>query len=121
MITIEEILRGQPNYPKEYQANLIDLHKKINIVRTAFGKPMIVTAGYRSVAWEKHHGRSGKSDHCKCMAIDIYDPKKELSCWCYEHQELLRSIPLWVESPEYTPNWVHFTTKPKSQLFFIPY
>lgn len=120
MITLEEILRGQ-SYPKEYEKNLLDLHEKINRVRKEYDRPMIVTSGYRSVEYELKQGRSGKSDHCKCKAIDIYDPDKSLALWCKTHQELLSSIPLWVEDTSYTVNWVHFTTSKKSKLFFIPY
>lgn len=121
MITIQEILRGNKTYPKEYHENLIDLYDKINLVRSKYGKPMIVTAGYRSVEHELKQGRSGKSDHCRCQAIDIYDPDKSLACWCHENTEFLASIPLWIEDTSYTSNWVHFTTKKKSKLFFIPY
>ena len=120
MITLNEILKGQ-KYPKEYHENLMDLYEKINLVRKEWGKPMIVTAGYRSVEHELKQGRSGKSDHCKCQAIDIYDPDKSLALWCKTHQEFISSIPLWVEDTSYTKNWVHFTTVKKSKLFFIPY
>lgn len=120
MITLDEIIKDQ-NYPKDLGDNLQDLLCKINRVRDKYGKPMIVTSGYRTVAHELSRGRSGKSDHCKCKAIDIYDPDKSLARWCHENEEFLSSIPLWIEHTDYTSNWVHFTTTPKSKLFFIPY
>ena len=119
MITLDEILKGQ-SYPLEYHENLMDLLKKINLVRDRYDKPMIVTSGYRSRAHELKMGRSGQSDHCKCKAIDIYDPKKELAKWVHENQDFIASIPLWIEHTDYTSNWVHFTTTQKSRLFFIP-
>lgn len=120
MITIAEITKGQL-YPREYEDNLLDLHEKINRVRKLYGKPMIVTAGYRSVEHELKMGRSGKSDHCKCKAIDIYDPDKSLANWVHDNQEFIESIPLWIEHTDYTKNWVHFTITKKSKTFFIPY
>lgn len=120
MITLQEITKGQ-EIPSDLQANLEDLYKKINLVRSKYGKPMIVTAGYRTVEHDKSKGRSGKSDHCKCKAIDIYDPKRELAQWVKENEDFIASIPLWIEHLDYTKNWVHFTTTKKSKRFFIPY
>lgn len=120
MITLDEITKGQ-NIPEDLKANLADLYAKINLVRTKYGKPMIVTAGYRTVEHDLSKGRSGKSDHCKCKAIDIYDPDRKLAEWVKENQEFIASIPLWIEHLDYTSNWVHFTTTKKSKLFFIPY
>lgn len=120
MIIANEILKGQ-GCPSEYQENLRDLLEKINIIRKAYDKPMIVTSGYRTVSYELAHGRSGKSDHCKCKAVDIWDKDKELAKWCHENEDLLIKTKLWIEHTDYTKNWVHFTTQPKSKLFFIPY
>ena len=119
MIKLSEIAKGQA-IPAEYLENLYDLWNKINNIRSAYGKPMVITSGYRTVEWEKKQGRSGKSDHCKCKAIDVYDPDKDLAKWVHEHEQLLKYNQLWVEHTDYTKNWVHFTTQPKSQLFFIP-
>ena len=119
MISLSEIVKGQ-DIPARYLENLYILWKKINNIRTAYGKPMIVTSGYRTVANEIQHGRSGKSDHCQCKAVDIYDPDKSLANWVHENEQLLKYNQLWVEHTDYTKNWVHFTIQPKSKLFFIP-
>lgn len=120
MMVKEEILKGQ-SIPLGLEDNLSDLLTKINIIRKAYNKPMVVTSGYRTVENELKHGRSGKSDHCKCKAVDIYDPDKALAKWCHEHEDLLIQTGLWIEHTNYTRNWVHFTTTKKSKLFFIPY
>lgn len=119
MITFKEITKDQ-DIPTKYLENLYELHQKINEIRSRYGQPMIVSSGYRTVAHEKTQGRSGKSDHCKCQAIDIYDPSRALCKWVHEHEELLSTLGLWIEHTDYTPNWVHFTIKPKSRRFFIP-
>lgn len=119
MISLKEITKGQ-DIPTDYLGNLYDLWIKINQVRQAYGKPMIVTSGYRTVKYELSNGRSGKSDHCKCKAIDIYDPDRDLCKWVHSHENLLASLDLWIEHTDYTKNWIHFTTQPKSRRFFIP-
>ena len=119
MINFKEITKGQ-DIPTAYLENLYDLYQKINRVRSKYGQPMIVTSGYRTIEHEKNHGRSGKSDHCRCQAIDIYDPDRALCKWVHENEEFLSIVGLWIEHTNYTPNWVHFTTKPKSKRFFIP-
>lgn len=118
-ITLKEITQGQ-DIPTDLLENLYDLWIKINEIRQAYGEPMIVTSGYRTVDHEKKKGRSGKSDHCKCKAIDIYDPDKKLCKWVHEKEYLLERYNLWVEHTDYTKNWIHFTTQPKSKRFFIP-
>ena len=120
MITLKEITKGQ-DIPTDCLENLFDLYQKINKVRQKYNKPMIVTSGYRTIEYEKKKGRSGKSDHCKCKAIDIYDPDRSLCKWVHENEQWLASIPLWMEHTDYTKNWIHFTTQPKSKRFFIPY
>lgn len=119
MITLKEITQGQ-DIPTDCLENLYHLWEVINRVRTHWSQPMIVTSGYRTVAHEKKQGRSGKSDHCKCKAIDIYDPDKSLAHWVHENEHLMQILGLWIEDTNYTKNWVHFTIQPKSKRFFIP-
>lgn len=40
-------------------------------VRERAGIPLVLNSAYRSPAWEKAHGRSGTSAHCKGLAVDI--------------------------------------------------
>lgn len=52
-----------------------DMDKRLLIVlddlRTYCGFPIILNSAYRSVDWEKAHGRSGTSSHTKGLAVDI--------------------------------------------------
>lgn len=40
-------------------------------LRERFGKPIFLTSAYRTIEYEKSHGRSGTSSHCKGLAVDI--------------------------------------------------
>lgn len=118
MIYEREILRGQ-QCPSEYKENLLELLVRINKVRDAYGRPMIVTSGFRS---KKEHERiyrkqieAGEyvpwgSKHLTCQAIDIYDPDNKLRKWCEQNDTLLREIGVWLEEDQ--GNWIHFQTVP---------
>ena len=43
----------------------------VDCLRDRCGFPLIPTSGYRSVQYEKEHGRSGASFHCAGRAIDV--------------------------------------------------
>jgi len=111
----------------DIQNNLEDLLNKINIFREAYGKPMIVTSGIRTV---EDHFRLYKekgtkapmgSQHLQGRAVDIYDEDGELMKYCKENVPLLESIGLWIEDDNSVPR-VHFqTVPPKSgHRFFKP-
>lgn len=40
-------------------------------VRELAGIPLVVNSAYRSPEWERKHGRTGTSTHCKGKAVDI--------------------------------------------------
>jgi uncharacterized protein YcbK (DUF882 family) len=134
MIALKELLKGKDfsSLPQEHQSNLMLLLEKVNKVRIAYGRPMTVTSGYRSM--QEHldiYKRKGitdqnripmKSKHLYGQAVDISDPKKELQTWCKNNVKLLEEIGLWMEDFAYTSNWLHFQiVQPKSgNRFFIP-
>jgi len=123
VISIEELLSNQCNFDElapELQSNLMELHRRINIVRVAWNRPMIVNSGYRSM---EHHldiyKRKGitdlrkiplKSRHLFCQAVDISDSKRELQKWCKDNESLLVEVGLWCESFVFTKTWVHMQT-----------
>lgn len=120
MIYRREILNGKI-CPADYELNLLDLLVKINKVRDAFGRPMIVTSGFRSM--EDHERIYRKqiqagtyvprsSKHLSCEAVDISDSNRILQKWCIENEKLLAEIGLWMEDFSHTPRWVHFQTVP---------
>jgi uncharacterized protein YcbK (DUF882 family) len=133
MISLKELL-GKYEFvdlPKEHQDNILDLLYKINKIREAYGKPMIVTSGYRSMEdHERIYKAKGvdsskiprKSKHLSGLAVDIADPKQELQKWCLMNVDKLESIGLWCEDFSATKNWVHLQIAPpgSGKRFFIP-
>lgn len=132
MITVKELLCNQSTFEslsEEQKANITELHEKINKVRAAYGKPMTVTSGFRSM--EKHlaiYQRKGikrvpmKSNHLTGSAVDISDIRRDLQKWCLANEKKLAEIGLWMEDFRYTSSWIHFQIKPpqSQKRFFIP-
>jgi uncharacterized protein YcbK (DUF882 family) len=133
MIELKELLSGNKfnDLPMEHKVNILELLKRINIIRDSYGKPMNPTSGYRTL---QHHldiyAAKGitpdkvpmGSQHLKGNAVDIYDPKQELQKWCITNEKELATVGLWVEDFSSTPNWCHFQlVPPKSgKRFFKP-
>ena len=129
MIMEREILKGQ-QCPEKYKDNLLELLIKMNKVRDAYGRPMFVTSGFRTM---KDHIRIYESmgiprnkiplqsKHLYCQACDIADPDNSLMEWVKKHVKLMEEIGLWMEEDD-TVNRVHFqTVPPKSgRRFFNP-
>lgn len=65
----EEFKRAVPS------CSLSDMDEEFMIrldeCRDFAGIPFVINSAYRSVAWEKAHGRQGTSQHCKGLAVDI--------------------------------------------------
>ena len=134
MITINELLSNQANLgdlPNDVQNNLNTLLVKVNKVRTAYGKPMIVTSGLRTV---KHHleiyARKGiyppkvpmKSNHLSGRAVDFSDSDGKLKAWVKENIKLIEEIGLYMEDFSATKTWCHFQINPprSGKRFFMP-
>lgn len=134
MITLKELIKNTliSDIPLEHQHNLEELLKRINVIRTVYGKPMTVTSGYRSL--QDHlriYSSKGITDRSKIpmaskhlygQAVDIYDPNKELQAWVKQNVKVLEDIGLWCEDFGSTPNWCHFQIVPprSGKRFFIP-
>lgn len=135
MITLKELIGKPQQMPWEHAANLEDLLKKLNKFRSAYGKPLQVTSGYRSL---EHHlaiyAAKGITDKAKipmrslhltgCAAdvAPIEDNIKHLQEWILNNEPLMIEIGLWFESFEHTPTWCHIQIiPPKSgKRFFQP-
>lgn len=131
MIALSEL--NPHNFPTtpEIDANLQLLLAAINVVRNAYGIPMIVTSGLRSQAFQDDliaQGKSNapKSKHLTGQAVDIQDLDGRLWAWCMANMPVLQSAcqpaGLFLEDKQSTPTWVHFQTEaPKSnKRIFIP-
>lgn len=136
MITLDELNPTKVDDP-EVTANVLILLKKMNRIREAYGRPMRVTSGVRSMQdhlriYEQKAKREGKkfdkskvpmqSKHLYGQAVDIADPKSELKEWINLNLALCESLGLYFEHFDYTPGWVHFQiVQPKSgRRFFLP-
>lgn len=134
MITMKELLSNQATFEsldKEIQDNLNILLDKVNKVRTAYSKPMIVTSGLRT---KKHHleiyARKGifppkvpmKSNHLFGRAVDFADGDGKLKKWILENIKLIEEIGLYMEDFTATKTWVHFQINPPAsgKRFFKP-
>lgn len=134
MISLKELNpKGFPLSP-EQEANLQLLHSRINIIRSKWGKPMMVTSGFRSLDDHKRiYMEIGKkkgignvripmgSQHLKGAAVDIFDQDGSLMQWCRENEAVLVEAKLWCEDDPSTPR-VHFQIFPPASgnRFFKP-
>lgn len=127
MITRSEMNPGKYALTEEQEQNQIILHERINKVRQAFGKPMVVSSGVRSMEDQlRINPNAPKSKHLIGAAIDIADPKRELAAWCLSNMDKLEEFCLWIEDLSATDNgprsWVHFQSIPprSGKRMFVP-
>lgn len=129
MITLKELMKDTDfnTLPADHKVNVLEVLKRINMVRSAYGKPMSSTSFYRTMA---HHIQvykdlakqkkipfdinkvPMKSKHLIGAAVDIYDEKKELYNWLKAHPEILDQANLWCEED---------TTQPRVHFQILPY
>lgn len=128
MITMEEILMNRVKFedlPKNEQDNLTELLKRVNIVRSAYGKPMKVNDGYRRLQDTPKNG-SPTSWHYKGAAIDIDDNDAgDFAKWVIANLQIIKNAGLWVEDIRWTNgcgSWVHFQIYPpkSGKRIFVP-
>lgn len=130
MITRDEVLKGRDrDYPldSELEQNLTRLLDAVNKIRKEWGKPLIVTSGYRPGHYNKSARGAKRSAHMTCEAVDFRDPDGEFGKWCLANLKLLEEAGLYMESPIYTheppaKRWIHLQIRaPKSgNRVFIP-
>lgn len=137
MITLKELLgeADEKSIPENHLKNLNNLLAKANELRTAYGKPLRVTSGYRSM--EKHlsiYAAKGitdkkkipmKSKHLEGLAVDVVpidEPIKALHDWIKKNEKLLEEIGIWVEDFRYSKTWAHLQISPpkSGKRFFVP-
>ena len=137
----EELLKDVPEseLTEEQKENLEELLPKLNKLRTAYGKPLRVTSGVRSM--KKHlqiYKDKGitdkkkipmKSKHLKAQAADIVPVDgnvKDFQKFILDNVELMEDIGIYFEDFKYTPMWVHVQSVPFGSykkggtIFFIP-
>lgn len=53
-----------------------------------------------------------KSSHKDGLAVDLYDPENKIDDWCMKNQDKLKKCGIYIEHPDSTPHWSHWTIKP---------
>lgn len=124
-IGMDELLRGADfrSLPASIQDNLNELHRRVNIIRAAYGKPLHVTSGFRDPARNSAAGGAIKSKHLIGCAVDFRDnAPHEFWNWCLTNLPLFVSTGLWLEDKRHTKTWLHVQIQaPRSgSRIFIP-
>lgn len=126
-ITFNELLHGHliSEVPINHQQNLDVLLVAINKVRDAYGQPMVVTSGYRTIKDQMRiNPKAPHSKHMSGHAVDILDKDGKLKAWVAseEGMKCIEDAGLYCEDFAHTPDWVHFQCLPPSsgKRFFIP-
>ena len=134
-ITAKEVITCNGKYPtnivelkqadNETLQNLDLLLSKANLLRQTINRPIIINSGYRSISHNKKVGGATKSNHTKCLAIDIRDNERFFDKWFLSNEGIafLKETNTAIEHPRYTNTWAHFQViLPKSQKnIFTPY
>lgn len=123
LVTRQEVLMNRDvEYPLNFtlEANLAVLLMAINKLRQRWGKPLIVSSGYRPGKYNEAAGGAKRSAHLYCEAVDFSDPEQKLSTWIKNNPDILYHCGLWMEDPEYTKTWCHLDIKPRNNRIFKP-
>lgn len=120
-ISFKEILGNNQisDVPIAIQHNIDELLKCVNKLRDAWGKPLIVTSGLRTM---NQHLRiysemnifppnvPMKSRHLTGNAVDFADPTGNLYTWALLNEAGLEEWGLWAEAG--TKGWLHVQNVP---------
>jgi hypothetical protein len=91
--------------------------KVLQPIRAAYGKPVTVNSGFRSVATNVATGGSKTSDHCKGQAVDIEIegvPNAELAQWIMYNLDYTQLILEFHVKGDPSSGWVHVSYDPKN-------
>ncbi len=132
MISLKELNPKNFELTSEQQTNLNDYHRRINIFRKAYGKPMLVTSGVRDLVdhrriYVEKARKPGEpirvpmgSKHLTAQAADFADPDGSLVRWAKNNPRVLEEAGLYAEDG--TVGWLHLqSVAPKSgKRWFLP-
>ena len=113
-ISKNELLKDRDQqYPLDYTQDISDnldrLLIPLNIIRDAYGKPMIVDSGWRPPSInDSTPGAATHSKHMLGLAADIADPDGSLWAWVLKNLQLMKDNDIFMEYKRWTPGWVHF-------------
>jgi hypothetical protein len=52
------------------------------------------------------------SSHKEGLAVDLYDPNGEIDAYLLKNPDVLEEHGIYIEHPDKTPNWSHWSVKP---------
>lgn len=130
-ISIEQYLMNRIKYedltPTQV-SNLNTLIPKVNELLERYGKPLVMSSGFRSkedqirIYAEKNAKRKAQglppykvptsSQHMAAAAVDIEDPDRKFGHWCLMHLDYLIELDLYMEDLGSTPTWCHLQCLP---------
>ena len=128
-ITLDEyfnVHRDSPEITAKIKHNAKELLKRVNSLLTDLKfelNDIVVTSGFRPLAYNIKVGGAKRSRHVRGLAIDIYDPTGNIYHKIVKNLGNLTSRDLSVEDGRYTPDWVHiqWPPPPSGRTIFIPY
>lgn len=143
MITISDYFMGRDKthadeLTDELRENAQETVTRVNglllLAKEEGVEPGPVDSGWRPKAVnDKTSHAAPHSEHLVCKACDLHDTKdRDFARWCLRNTaplclqsgqpDLLAEIGLWMESPQWTPDWVHLqTVAPHSgRRIFVP-
>lgn len=123
MITFEELNPHNYTLTPQQEDNLKELHRVLNLLRTFYAKPMIITSGLRSKEDQERINPTKKnSAHLAGAAADISDPRGDLWSFLLDNVVFRKNNKLYLEDRSYTPRWVHAQITPplSRNLIFLP-
>lgn len=109
--------------PINIQQNMQELLQRMNVVRTCFAAPMVVTSGYRDMKDQMRiNPKAPQSQHMQGNAVDISDPDGALKAWIKLNMDVMEVCGLYLEDFGSTPTWVHFQQRPSKSghRIFLP-
>lgn len=111
----------------QLRPELVDALSEVKTLLKKAGVPFVVTCAYRSVEHDKAHGRSGRSSHCKGLAVDVRASNHYVRLqlvrtflavgfnrigiskgFIHADLDLLKPASIWLYSPDYPHNTLTF-------------
>lgn len=105
MITFLELQHGHliSDIPLTHQRHMEELLVAVNKLRDLWGRPMIVTSGWRSPEEQVQiNPQAPHSNHCLGYAVDVADPDGTLNEFVHDlddnNRKVLEDMGLWFEN-----------------------
>ena len=145
MITLDEYIgvhASSPDWTPERQANAIILLTQCAALRLRMAADGVIFkvnpktdtcisgekdgwGGFRTQdALDQRTGLpegAKRSNHKEGLAVDNYDPDGAIDTWLMAHSDDLEFYGIYIEHPDTTPGWSHWSTKPPGSGHHIFY